>query len=632
MRVNLARWVSCIFMLLHVVGCSEAEAPKEQLGAARQAISREIRLRYPAGSFGDVPLVALDGALMVGDRARAQTPAGTPAGALQLGAAPVNVGVEAKLGTLRTQGAIRLRDRARVDGDVSSGGLVTKDTGVVVTGVTTENAVVTPFNEERFSVDLDSNPANPVDVGPDATRTLAPGRYGALALKSRSTLDLRTGDYAFTTAMIEPTTTIRLDDVAGPVRLFLDGNLTFRGVISSVTGQPPALLVVQFGASTAMLDAAFKGTVMAPAGSIVLGPGGQPHEGSFFAKSVEVRPDTTVTYRPYFQLRAVERFSVPSGSVGPFGILGFDNQGGFLTNGRRTVLSISSSGAVTPLMPEGDERPFVIDARAGHFGTYTRDHFELRDRTGAMVFAAERDGGAHASIIPGTQRVVVAEVGSDPEKPKTTHLRIQNPGGVERSLATPGLRVWRLTTDHVVYATNTELVRVSLAGVESWRRPLALSRFELASNGTRLVGLLARAANTIVQVDLATGNTLASTPLGGSFWNMAIAPGGRYSAATTKDTLYLFDGGTLSRTLRLPVTWAVSLTVNDDGFAVIGAQMQDHRAEVLLVGPHGTGIFRAPRGSERFAWHPAPQFFPSARRFVVVQSSGLTVYDIERVR
>ncbi len=632
MRVHLARWVSCVFLSMSVLGCSQSEVPAERVAITKQAISREIRLRYPAGSFGDVPLVALDGALLVGDRARSQTPAGTPAGALQLGAVQVDIGVEAKLGALRTRGAIRLRNRARIDGDVNSGGLVTKDSDVVVTGATQENAVVTPFNEERFSIDLDSNPANPVTVGPDATRTLAPGRYGALAVNSRSTLNLSTGDYAFTNAMIEPTTTIRIDDAAGPVRLFLDGNLTFRGTITTVSGQPPALLVVQFGASTATLDAAFKGTVMAPSGSIILGPGGQPHEGSFFAKSVEVRPDTTVTYRPYFQLRAVERFSVPTGSVGPYGILGFDDQGGFLTNGRRTVLSVASNGAVTPLLPEADERPFVIDARAGHFGTYTPDEFELRDLTGAVVFAAARDPSAHASIVPGTDRVVVAEVGSDPEKPKTTHLRIQSPGGVERRIATPGLHFWRMTTDHLVYATKTELVRVSLGGVETWRRPLALSSFEVSSNGTRLVGLLAQAANTIVQIDLATGNTLGSTPLASSFWNMAIAPGGRYSAATTQDTLYLFDGGTLARTLRLPVTWAVSLTINDDGFAVIGAQMQDHSAEVLLVGPHGTGIFRAARGTERFAWHPAPQFFPAAQRFVVVQSSGLTVYDIERVR
>lgn len=632
MRVHLARWVSCVFVSLSVLGCSEAEVPTERVATAKQALSREIRLRYPAGSFGDVPLVALDGALLVGDRARSQTPAGTPAGALQLGGAQVNVGADAKLGTLRTQGAIRLRNRARVDGDVSSGGLVTKDSDVVVTGTTQQNAVVAPFNEERFSIDLDSNPSNPVSVGPDATRTLTPGRYGALTVNSRSTLRLSTGDYSFTTALIEPTTTIRIDDTAGPVRLLLDGNLTFRGAITTVSGEPPALLVVQFGASTAMLDAAFKGSVMAPSGSIILGPGGQPHEGSFFAKSVEVRPDTVVTYRPYFQLRAVERFSVPSGTTGPYGIFGFDNQGGFLTNGRRTVLSIASDGTVTPLLPEVEERPFVIDARAAHFGTYTNDQFELRDRTGAVVFAAQRDGVAHASIVPGTQRIVVAEGAADPEKPKTTHLRIQNPGGIERRIATPGLRNWRLGTDHLVYATSTELVRVSLAGVETWRRPLALSRFELSDNGARLIGLRAREANTIVQVDLSNGNTLASTPIGGSFWNMAIAPSGRYSAATTKDTLYLFDGGTLSRTLRLPVTWAVSLTVNDDGFAVVGAQHQDHSAEVLLVGPHGTGVFRAPRDSERFAWHPAPRFFPAAQSFIVVQSSGLTVYDIERVR
>lgn len=632
MASNLVRWVGCVLLLTGAIGCAQSDVPSDPIAVSKQAISREIRLRYPAGTFGDVPLVAIDGALVIGDRARSLTPAGTAAGALQLGSVDVNVGVEARLGTLRTQGTIRLRNRARIEGDATSAGLVKKDDGVVVTGATVENAVVTPHNEERITINLDSNPSNPVNLDPETTRTLAPGRYGALTVKSRSTLRLSAGDYAFTTAGIEAEATIRIDDAAGPVRLFLDGNLTFRGKIVTASGQPPGLLIVQFGSSTAMLDAAFKGSVMAPSGAIVLGPGAQPHEGSFFGKSVEVRPDTTVTYRPYFQLKAVERFSVPSGSVGPYGILGFDAQGGFLTNARRTVLSVSESGAVTPLLPENEERPFVIDAKAAHFGTYTDTQFELRNRSGAVVFAAEREGGAHASIIPGTQRIAVAEVGNDPEKPRTSHIRIQNPSGIEQRIATPGLRVWRITGSHLVYATNDELVRVTFAGVQSWRRPLALSSFEVSADGTRLVGLLARAANTVVQVDLATGNTLGSTPLSNSFWNMAIAPAGRYSAATTKDTLYLFDGGTLMRTLRLPVTWAVSLSVSDQGYGLVGAQHQDHSAEVVLVGPPGTGVFRAPRAAERFAWQPAATFFPGLSRFVVVQNTGLSVYDIQRVR
>jgi hypothetical protein len=274
----------------------------------------------------------------------------------------------------------------------------------------------------------------------------------------------------------------------------------------------------------------------------------------------------------------------------------------------------------------------VVGRTAGFFGTYTPTQFELRDLAGSIVFAADRDPAGYASIVPGQELVLVAENGLDPEIPVTTHVHFQDRNGVTQRFATPGLTQLRLTPDHVVYTTRTELVRVTRAGVETWRRPIPLSRFEVSDNGASLVGLLASAPNSIAHVDLATGNTLGTTALGGTFWNLGIAPSGRFSAATTQDRVYLFDGATLARNLALPAKWAVSLAVADQGYAAVGAQQADHSSEVFLVGPAGTGLSRTTRPTENYAYYPALRFSPGSPRLIVSQSAGLTAFDVERVR
>jgi len=101
------------------------------------------------------------------------------------------------------------------------------------------------------------------------------------------TLKLSPGDYAFTRVTIEPEAKIEIDDGSGPVRILVDDGVTFRGRVITTSGEPPALLVVQLGGSQiSMLDASFRGTAIAPQANLILGPGGQPHEGAFIAKSV----------------------------------------------------------------------------------------------------------------------------------------------------------------------------------------------------------------------------------------------------------------------------------------------------------------------------------------------------------
>jgi len=621
--------------IVGALGCS-TKAPESgaQLGSVQQALTvRTVSLRYPAGSAGDVPLVALNGSIAVGDRVKVLTTDGAAAGAVQLGTGTVDCGVNSRLGSVTSEATIQLRDRARIEGDAKSGHDVVLGTDALVTGTTQRNALVLPANTESFSTTLVANAARPVKLEVDQVQTIAPGAYGELALKSGSKLTLGAGDYAFTSGMLEPQSVLKLDDAAGAVRLFVDASFTFRGSVVSTTGEPPTLLVVQFGSTPVVLDASFKGTVMAPNAAIVLGPGAQPHEGAFFGKSLEVRPDTQLKYRPYFKLKPVPRFALPSPSTAPFGNGSFDAQGGFLAPAANAVVAVTSSGVVSTVFSQSSPGRFPIDGSAAFFGNYTSSSFELRARAGNLLATVALEPAGFGNIVPGKGLVYVPEVGTDPEKPRSTFARFFDNSGQRARFATPGLLVSRLTSSHLVYATRSELVRVTHAGVETWRKPIALRTFELNAAGTRLIGVLnVDGRSEVVNVDLATGAVNSSTVLAESFWNAAVSPAGRYSVATTKNRVYLFDGGALVRNLVLPVRWAVSVDVSDAGYVAVGGQSADHVGQLVLVGPPGTAISSLSRSAEQLAYRPAAQFFPDGARLLLNETTGLAAFDIQRAR
>ena len=212
--------------IVGALGCS-TKAPESgaQLGSVQQALTvRTVSLRYPAGSAGDVPLVALNGSIAVGDRVKVLTTDGAAAGAVQLGTGTVDCGVNSRLGSVTSEATIQLRDRARIEGDAKSGHDVVLGTDALVTGTTQRNALVLPANTESFSTTLVANAARPVKLEVDQVQTIAPGAYGELALKSGSKLTLGAGDYAFTSGMLEPQSVLKLDDAAGAVRLFVDAS------------------------------------------------------------------------------------------------------------------------------------------------------------------------------------------------------------------------------------------------------------------------------------------------------------------------------------------------------------------------------------------------------------------------
>jgi hypothetical protein len=212
-----------------------------------------------------------------------------------------------------------------------------------------------------------------------------------------------------------------------------------------------------------------------------------------------------------------------------------------------------------------------------------------------------------------------------------TGARFFNPTTSTSNFTTTNLRISRLTSTHLVYATSNELVRATFGGSETFRIPLALATFEISSNGARLIGALdGQGTPRIVHVTLATGAVTAPFALDSAFWNLAAAPGGRFTLATTKKSVYLFDSGAFSRRVDLPVNWTVSADVADSGAVAIGAQLANHAAELLLVGPPGSGTSITARTVETDGYRPYVKFSPNGQRLMLNETGAVSVFDISR--
>jgi len=631
-------------------GCqTEGKNEREATGtvASRVLVTQSIQLSFPSGlDSSKVALGALGGLLSVEDRSIIQEPNGALSAVSQIGAGVImTLGGNAKVGSVTAQGSVALNSNSTVNGNVTTAGTIVQQTGVTITGTQTSNATITPLITESWPVEQPDNSARPIDYEPGTQGALVPGSYGTVAIKSRSGLTLTTGAYGFTSFDLEPQATLTIDDTAGPVRIYVQNVITYGGQVVSKSGSQPALLLAQVGTAPVGINATFTGELVAPNAPLTLGPGQTPHMGTFLAQSIDVRPGTIVTHKPYFKLAASPTWGLTAGTgaiagsgssgsavVGPYATGAFTGSSTFITAGPTGVTSVSLGGIATTLTSTSGYTIFGIDPTGSRFSVIGAGQAQIYNVSSpnSPAFTVPTPGGP-VYFIPSTNLVYVAQGVFGREHIEITGARIYSPSGLSASFATPGLNLVRLSSTSLIWATGSQLVSTSLTGVEQWRQNLALVTYEVSANGATLVGLLnSPGTSTIVNVRLSDGKILGTSALNGTFWNLAAAPGGRFTAATTQNGLTVFDTGSVARATGLPVTWANTLDVTDQGYAAVGGQVAPNLSELVLVGPPGSGTSVTVGSSEIDAYRPAVQFATGGQMVLLNGTSGIQAFGIQR--
>jgi hypothetical protein len=243
--------------------------------------------------------LAISGAQVdIGDRSTVRTPEGQYAAIGGPGPNPVTVGADAVTGRIVSKADVFLRDRARVEGALSTGGVLKKQTTYTLTGALLEHqSVPTRVLSRKASF---STRAAGISLEPGVIRStpVAPGNYATLTLKTGSAATLLAGEYFFEEIHIEPNATLTIDNGAGTTYLFAN-SVNVKGKVTGKDGAYPSLLLSYLGVNEAFVSSPFRGSIVAPNGNIHLGTlTNDSHQGTFIGKRVQVDPNTAVVQRP----------------------------------------------------------------------------------------------------------------------------------------------------------------------------------------------------------------------------------------------------------------------------------------------------------------------------------------------
>jgi RHS repeat-associated protein len=259
----------------------------------------EFVVRLPRGvPLRDVTLGA-DGGLAVHDGVQVKTVAGAFTGVSNTGTQDLNLGVDSLVGNSWSAGTATLRNRARVNGFLKVTGALSLQAGAQVTGTTIQQAVLTPFAEKRWTVAFPSTPQPDVILEPDTLRSITPGGYGRVHVKSRARLTLAAGIYYFDELTLEPQAILEIQNGPAAVSIYVRTRLIHRGAITEQTPSKPNVLFGYAGTETATIEAPFRGMLVAPRAIINLASTGVGHTGSFFGKVIEAHQWTTIWHRPF---------------------------------------------------------------------------------------------------------------------------------------------------------------------------------------------------------------------------------------------------------------------------------------------------------------------------------------------
>ncbi|HEX6766553.1 MAG TPA: thrombospondin type 3 repeat-containing protein, partial [Polyangiaceae bacterium] len=227
--------------------------------------------------------------LVIGSGARVSSSEGL---ASAVSGGETHVDFRANLGSLWSVGDVFAGIHAVFDGAVVSEGSV-RGRGAFFRGGVEEHSFV-PRHSLDWVVDFPLARAD-VKVHRRETTSRPPGSYDDVAVDGR--LTLTTGTYTMNTLDIGEGGEIVLDDAFGAVIVYVKDRLKFAGTTRSTSGLHPNLLLGYFGDATVGLGGSFRGMLIAPdAELVVFSPFSTEHQGSLFAKRIELHSNARVRF------------------------------------------------------------------------------------------------------------------------------------------------------------------------------------------------------------------------------------------------------------------------------------------------------------------------------------------------
>ncbi len=312
-------WLTPVLGVLLACGGSVDDEEKA-VASSNQALSstnlfltaRNLTLNVPALASADPLRVAMASSskMTLGGSAKVQLPSGPsfiPAPVANAGTGKVWAEPGALLGTITSRGAVELRDRVHVAGDVAAPGLVRGN------NVTIDGALHVPSTPQlgtaySWSLQLPSGTFPRLTLSTDERASVAPNklwgeatssapaRYAGVIANPRSKLTLSSGTYYLEDFDLEPEATLLVDSQAGPVVVYVHKTFIYRGSVQAVQGEPD-LLFVYTGTSEVVVERPLFAGIVAPLAKVTLRSTQTAHQGQILAKEVFLDANATLRLR-----------------------------------------------------------------------------------------------------------------------------------------------------------------------------------------------------------------------------------------------------------------------------------------------------------------------------------------------
>jgi DNA-binding protein YbaB len=279
-------------------------AINQALGSAKKLVDTTIggtvdTLPGNIVKITDLCLFAWD-TIQFGDRSKlVGSQSGTFAAMANAGGGVTHIGNNAQVGNVWSRAPVVLANGTQINGFVKTTQTLTQGTSDVITGTISQNTFLQLPNF-AFTVNFPAA-THDVTLPPNTQQTLSAGSYGALLVNGGATLSLSSGTYFFTSFDIESNATISCSSGSAQVVVYVSGNVIFRGrIVEKTPPNRPKFFLGAFGTGTIAVGGPFTGTLAAPQAQITLNTvGSAGHSGAFFGQSIQVDPDTTITWFPF---------------------------------------------------------------------------------------------------------------------------------------------------------------------------------------------------------------------------------------------------------------------------------------------------------------------------------------------
>jgi hypothetical protein len=250
---------------------------------------RTFELLFPSGYGLSKVVVAASDQLLLGPHVQIEAIDGSPGTVTSAGTEKLRVGPDSRTGKIVSRGDIRLDSHVSALSAESSG-TVTVGHGSAV-GSIHEGAMLTPLVNRPVVVGSLDGKRTDAFVRPTATVTLAPGRYREVKISSHATAIVSAGTYLIDDLDLGHEATLKLDTSGGTVKIYVNRSTVWGG---AVAGDASHFIFGLLGRGALVLRSGFRGTALAPWGTLTLAPSSTAYQGTFYGKHVVIGPGVAI--------------------------------------------------------------------------------------------------------------------------------------------------------------------------------------------------------------------------------------------------------------------------------------------------------------------------------------------------